>query len=143
VLSGGSGEDPFEFLFSLFGLVLGLSLAETLQGFSKAVKARARVKIGWLTPLLGLVVMLDILSFWGLAWGLREKLSVSSLNLMGMLIFSSIYYLAASLVFPEDPDRCMDYDQHYRSNKRFVLGAVFHTEPRPLFVCKNKFPAYI
>ena len=117
--------DSFEFLFSLFGLVLGLSLAEVLHGFSKAVKARQRIRIGWLTPLLGMLVMLDVISFWTAAWALRDTLSVIYLTLMLMLLFSGAYYLAAGMVFPEEPDQCADYDDHYRANKKLVVGAVF------------------
>lgn len=117
--------DPFEFLFSLFGLLLGLSLAEVLHGFSKAVKARARVRIGWLTPLLGMLVMLDLISFWGTAWGLREVLPNLYITLLGMLLFAGSYYLAASLVFPEQPVPGADYDDHYWANKKLVVGAVF------------------
>ena len=44
----------FEFIFSLFGLILGLALAEGLGGLSRALKASHRVRIGWPTALLGL-----------------------------------------------------------------------------------------
>ena len=40
----------FEFVFSLFGLLLGLALAEVLGGFGTAIQHRRKVKIGWLTP---------------------------------------------------------------------------------------------
>lgn len=115
----------FEFVFSLFGLLLGLSLAEVLNGFGKAVKARARLRIGWLTPLLGVLVMLDLISFWTTAWSMREVLAVNYFNLMIMLVFTGAYYVAANLVFPEEPDRCPDFDVHYWANKKLVLGAMF------------------
>jgi hypothetical protein len=115
----------FEFLFTLFGLVLGLSIAEVLGGFGKAVKARARLRIGWLTPLLGVLVMLDLTSFWTIAWSMRQTIPLNYLMLMLMLGFTAIYYVAASLVFPEEPDRCRDFDDNYWANKRLVLGAMF------------------
>lgn len=58
----------FDFVFTLFGLLLGLSLAEVLGGFGRALQKRRKVRIGWLTPLLGLVVLLDVSSFWLVAW---------------------------------------------------------------------------
>ena len=57
----------FEFFFSFYGLLLGLSVAEVAQEFSRTLRSRRRIRIGWLTPLLGVVVMLDISSFWVLA----------------------------------------------------------------------------
>jgi hypothetical protein len=114
----------FEFVFSLFGLLLGLSLAEVLGGFGKAVKARRRLRIGWLTPLLGILVMLDLTSFWTTAWAARDLLPVNYLTLMLLLAFTGLYYLAATLVFPEDVSGCVDFDEHYWLNRRFVVGAV-------------------
>jgi hypothetical protein len=115
----------FEFVFSLFGLLLGLSLAEVLSGFGKAVKARARVRIGWLTPLLGVLVMLDLTSFWTTAWSVRDTLPVNYFTLMVLLGFTGAYYIAANLVFPEEPDRCPDFDVHYWASKKLVVGAMF------------------
>ena len=48
----------FEFLFALYGLMLGLSLAELLSGLARAIEERlspgATLRIGWLTPLLAI-----------------------------------------------------------------------------------------
>ena len=111
----------FEFVFSLFGLLMGLSLAEVLRGFGRAVKARGRVRIGWLTPLLGMLVMLDLTSFWINAWQVREAIEVNYLTLMLLLILTCLYYLAATMVFPETPDTVGDFDAHFWANKRLVL----------------------
>ena len=42
--------DAFNFVFSLFGLLLGLALAEVLGGFGTAMDSRRELRIGWLTP---------------------------------------------------------------------------------------------
>ena len=114
----------FEYIFTLFGLLLGLALAEVLSGFSKALKARTQVRIGWLTPLLGLLVMLDLTSFWITAWDLREALPVRYWVLMLVLVHTGLYYLAATLIFPDDARAVPDHDEHYFGNKRLVLGAM-------------------
>lgn len=44
----------FEFVFSLFGLLLGFSLVEVLGKLAASVKARPKSRTGWLTPLLSL-----------------------------------------------------------------------------------------
>lgn len=115
----------FEFVFTLFGLLLGLSLAEVLTGFGKALENRHTVRLGWLTPMLGLLIMLDLTSFWTSAWALRDALPVKYFVLMLLLIFTSAYYLVATLVFPKDPHERADYDEHYWKNKRLIVGAVF------------------
>jgi hypothetical protein len=115
----------FEFVFSLFGLLLGLSLVEVLSGFGKALKARKSLRIGWLTPLLAVLVMLDLTSFWTAAWALRDNLPVKFLILMLLLLFTGAYYLVSTLVFPDDPHSEADYDQHYWKNKQIIAASVF------------------
>lgn len=54
----------FEFFFSFYGLVLGLSVAVIATGVARAFKHRKTVKIGWKTPMLALFVAFDIATFW-------------------------------------------------------------------------------
>jgi hypothetical protein len=115
---------PFEFVFSLFGLLLGLSLAEVLSGFAKTVSARKQTRLGWLTPLLGTVVMLDLTTFWSVAWLVRDQIPPSLLALVIGLVVSGIYFFAASLVFPREPAGHADLDDHYMVHRREVLAAV-------------------
>ncbi|WP_066652686.1 MULTISPECIES: hypothetical protein [Sphingomonas] len=118
----------FEFIFSLFGLLLGLSLTEVLGGLARAIEARLRpgstVRIGWLTPLLGAFVMLDLLSFWHAAWRSRDLVGVSGGSLMAITIFASAYYLAAHLVFPRDAEDQPDFDAHFFRVRRIVIGVL-------------------
>jgi len=119
----------FEFIFALFGLLLGLSIIEVLGGFARAIEARLRpgsaLRIGWLTPLLGAFVLLDLLSFWMAAWVTRDLVAITGLSLLGVTVFASAYYLAARLVFPPEPDETPDLDAHFFRIRRIVLGAMF------------------
>jgi hypothetical protein len=114
----------FEFVFSLFGLLLGLSLAKVLGGFGRTVQKRRKVRIGWLTPMLGLIVLLDICSFWLLAWALRTAIPVEYVPMMCGLVICGLYYLVATLVFPDDLDEWPDLDAYYVAHKRRVIGGV-------------------
>jgi hypothetical protein len=114
----------FEFVFSLFGLLLGLALAEVLGGFGRALEARRKVRIGWLTPLLGLIVALDLTSFWTIAWTVRDTIPPSYISLLFGFVVTAIYYLVARIAFPQDPGEWPDYDRYYFAHKRLVLGGV-------------------
>ena len=114
----------FEFVFSLFGLLLGLSLAEVLGGLVRVVQARGSIRVGWLTPMLGLIVMLDLTTFWSVAWVLRDRLPPALLTLVVGLLVSGIYYVAASLVVPREVTVGVDLDDYYMAHRREVLGAV-------------------
>ncbi len=119
----------FEFIFVLYALVLGLSLVELLAGFGRTLENEfeteakdKRFNIGWLTPLLGVFVLLDLLSFWIFAWGIRELVAVSPAMLLGVIAFASSYYLAARLVFPSKPERFQDLNEHFFRVRRTVMG---------------------
>jgi hypothetical protein len=114
----------FEFVFSLFSVMLGFSLAEVLGGFARALRHRRAAPVGWLTPLLGLFVILDLLSFWETAWGARTHVQPQYGFLVVIAASAATYYLAASLVFPAHVTDLHDYDEHFFEHRRQILAAV-------------------
>lgn len=121
--------NDFDFVFALYSLLLGLSMVELLSGLGRALEARFAAEdgrksftIGWLTPLLAVFVMLDLLSFWSAAWTVRADIAVSGTTLMAVAAFASLYFLAARLVFPSHPEGFADLDVHYFRVRRVVLG---------------------
>ena len=116
--------DAFNFAFSLFAIILGLSLVEVLTGFARALKRRRVVHLGWLTPLLAIFVMLDLISFWEWMWGARAYITPKYGILFIGLVVSGLYYLAASIIFPAEFGDRDDFDAHYVAHRRQVLGAV-------------------
>ena len=130
----------FEFVFSLFGLLLGLSLVEVLAGLVRTVKARKAVRLGWLTPLLGIFVMLHLTSFWGTAWRLRDHIPATNAALFTGVILAGLYYFAASMVFPERPEEWSDLDEHYFQNKRQVFLGILSCEAIISFISEVLVP---
>lgn len=129
---GGLMSD-FEFLLSLFGLLLGFTLVEVLGGLvrvtktfrSPAGKAVTDIKVGWLTPLLALFVILDISSYWVNVWWIRESLPVGFDTVFGGLLIAGSYYFAASLIFPDEVRDWPKLDEWFWSHRRQVLGPLF------------------
>ncbi len=117
----------FDLVFALFGLLLGMAIAEVLGGFSRALKLKRKarpVRIGWLTPLLGIFVMLDLTSFWLMAWEARNQVGADFLTMLSVLVIVGIYFLAATLIFPEEPEEWPDFDDWYDMQKRMVVGGL-------------------
>ncbi len=112
----------FEFVFSLFGLVLGLSVAEILIGFSRVARAAGRIHLGLLTPMLGALLLLDLLTFWLHAWDLRGAIPIRFASLVFGTGIAGIYFVAASLVFPEAFDEWPDLDAYFFANKKWVMA---------------------
>ena len=122
--------DAFNFAFSLFAIILGLSLAKVLEGFARALKRRRVVHLGWLTPMLAVFVMLDLTSFWEFGWASRRFLTPQYGMLLIGVFLTGIYYVATSLIFPgEFGERHQvmdgdDFDEHYGQHRRQVLTAI-------------------
>jgi len=118
----------FEFIFALFGLLLGLSLTEVLGGVARVIEARLRpgsgVRVGWLTPLMAAFLLMDLLSFWYAAWMGRDVVLVSLHSLLAVTAFASAYYLAAALAFPREVPAGSDLDQHFFRLRRVVIGVM-------------------
>lgn len=114
----------FEFVFSLYSLLFGLALAQVFGGFGNVLQERHKLKVGWLTPLLGLFVILDLTSFWEIGWQMRGITRPYFLFLIGCVLVAGIYYLAARLVFPRNFEEWPDFDVYYFKHKQWVLGGI-------------------
>jgi hypothetical protein len=118
----------FEFLFSVFGLLIGLTFIEIAVKFADAIDAHRRRPIGILTPLLAFFVMIDVSGFWLFTWSLRDVIQVRWHIVFIGLSVAMIYYLAASMIFPRSEGEWKSLDEHYWARKRLAIGGVLLIE---------------
>mgnify|MGYP006178249651 CR=1 FL=1 len=90
----------FEFFFSFYGLLLGLSVAELVGGFARVLHEKQRIRFGWLTPMLALFVAIDIATFWNQAWVIFRGAPFNTFVLLISLAIAATFYVAASVTFP-------------------------------------------
>jgi len=118
----------FEFFFSFYGLLLGLSVAELVGGFARVLHEKRRIRFGWLTPLLALFVAIDIATFWNQAWVIFRGAPFNTFVLLVSLSIAATFYVAASVTFPrvsaEGGDERIDLDDHFWAHRRLVFGCV-------------------
>lgn len=107
----------FQCVFSLYSLLLGLALAHLLSGLAKVVEARGKVRLGWPTALLALVMMSSLTIFWEIAWRARDAVPDNSAALFASLITCSLLYFATVLVLPSDTIQRRDLDEHFFTEK--------------------------
>ena len=114
----------FEYFFTFFGLLLGLTVVEVAVKLADAIDAHRRRPIGVLTPLLATFVLLDISSFWLFTWSARDIILINWPTMFIALVIAIIYFLSAALVFPRAPDDWLSLDENFWARKRYVLGGI-------------------
>jgi len=114
----------FEFVFSLYSLLFGLALTQVFAGFGNTLQERHKIRAGWLTPLLGLFVIMDLTSFWATGWDMRNMFRPDFLYLLCGVLLAGLYYLAARLVFPRNFAEWADFDVYYFRHKKWVFGSI-------------------
>ena len=114
----------FEFVFPLFALLVGLSMTEMLSGLAHALKSKRDVRVGWLTPLLGMLILINLAMFWQGSWDIRDQITATSGSFILLLVVGGAYFLAASLVFPSWGSEVRDLDEHFMDVRRVSLLAI-------------------
>ncbi len=122
----------FELMFQLFALLLGLAMAELLAGLARSWRIRlgavrtgeARIRIGYLVPLFGLLVLMDVTRFWITMYALRDHLIFEYASLLAMLAIVGGYFTIATFVFPDEPSDWPDLDDYFLNTNRTVVGGM-------------------
>lgn len=137
---------PTDLIFAFISLLLGLGIAEVLGGFARAIAVRrkegAEVRLGTLTPLVALFVVVDLTSFWLLAYDFRDQFRATFPMLIGVLAMCGFYYIVASLVFPAEPDEWRSLDDHYDRQRRILIGGILGANFTQLF-CQILIEAFV
>ena len=122
----------FDLIVRLFALLLGFSIAEILGGFARTLRLKLDLtpvsprvtRVGWLVPLLGLLVVMDQMSFWLSFYILDTHIPVGFATMLAVLFVVGGFYILSTLVFPAHPERWPDFDAHYFRVKRIVVGGL-------------------
>jgi hypothetical protein len=120
----------FEIAFTLVTLILGLSIVEVLSGLVRTLRRPLPRQGGGLAVLLGVAVICDLTTFWGMVASMRDMMPGFYRALSLGVLVTGVYYVAAGMVFPAADG---DLDRHYFAYKRKVLGLVLLCNA-PLFV---------
>lgn len=114
----------FELFFSLFGLILGLAIASLAASASDILRDEKRIKIGWLTPLLVVFLLIDLTSFWIASYRSLQDVRVGFPSMMWAVGMAVVYFFAAAVVFPKRLDAWNALDEYYMKHYRWVIGGV-------------------
>lgn len=120
--------ERFNFFFAFYGLILGLAATEILKGFGAFVRTRSLSKMDAPTALLAAFIFLDICATWIDAWASLQRVSLDISGLWAPILLATLYYLAATVVFPRDQEDIDHLSRYYNERKAFVVCALLLAE---------------
>jgi hypothetical protein len=95
-----------------------------LSELAFALKSKRDIRVGWLTPLLGTLILINLAMFWQGSWDIRDQLTATSGSFILVLVVGGAYFLASSLVFPSWGSDVRDLDEHFMDVRRVSLLAI-------------------
>ena len=121
-------SDAFAYLSVLLSIVIGLAMAEILQGYGSLLVSRAKVKL-YAPPLIWSVMMLLMAAqFWWVSFGLATREHWNFAAFCAVLLQTIMMYMGSSLVLPKvGPDQDIDLRAHYykEAGPFFSFGLLF------------------
>jgi len=115
----------FDYLAVLISIILGLAIAQVLQGYRGLALARERVRLFWPTPIWSVVVLLLAVQSWWAMFGLRA-VEVWTFGAFAVVLLQAVVlYMLAALVLPDfGGETPVDLRAHYFGHRRLFFGAL-------------------
>ena len=114
--------DKFEFFFTFYGLLLGLALAELLTGFGNLLREKARPRWGTLTPLVGLIILIEISATFIDAWNKLQQIELALAHLAVPMLIGIVYFVAAVMAVPRHLEDWPNLDDYFFARRRWIVG---------------------
>lgn len=114
---------PFEHLFVLFSIIVGLGVTELLSSLHDLLHPSTRVRWHWL-PVLWACMAFQAIVFWW--WAMFSYTALAFPNFFGMILLLlapvSLYLIATSVLPDLTPGQSVDLDTFYMANRRRLFG---------------------
>lgn len=115
--------DAFSYLSVLLSIILGLAIAQVLQGYRAVLLARGRVRLS--APVLiwsGLLLLFSAQSWWA-SFGLRNREHWDFLSFSIILLQMVLLYMLAAVVLPDvAPGETVDLVEHSGKHRKVFFG---------------------
>ena len=121
-------SDAFAYLSVLLSIILGLAIAEVLQGYRSLLLARGSVKL-YAPPLIWSAIMLVLaIHFWWASFGLARRETWDFTAFCAVLMQTVMLFMGAALLLPHKKgEPAIDLRTHYYSEAGpfFSFGLLF------------------
>ena len=123
-------SDAFAYLSVLLSIIIGLAIAEILQGYGRLLLARGKLRL-YAPPLIWSAIMLLMSAqFWWVSFGLRAIEHWDFAAFCAVLLQTVMLFMGTTLLIPRvDAEDPLDLRAHYyrESTPFFGFGLLFIT----------------
>lgn len=114
----------FEFLFSFYGLLLGLAVANVAANLADMWRGRDEIVVGILPPLIGVLILLTASEQWLSFWGGRDALTMGAGTVVTSLCMALPYIFVSHAMFPYTPQKWPSLEEYCLENRRVLMGVL-------------------
>jgi hypothetical protein len=113
---------PFDYLFSFYGLLLGIAVANVAIGFADMWRDCERITVGTCPPLVASSVLFGGMNVWLQMWYTRPYVTVDGIQMLTAAAVSLPYVFVSRAIFPGsevEPERSLE--EHYLRHRKMIL----------------------
>lgn len=112
----------FDYLFSFYGLLLGIAVANVAIGFADMWRDCEKIEVGTCPPLVASSVLLGGMNVWMQMWLARPFVTVNGIQMLAAAAISLPYVFVSRAIFPgleNQPERSLE--EHYLKHRKIIL----------------------
>lgn len=112
----------FDYLFSFYGLLLGIAVANVAIGFADMWRDCEEISVGTCPPLVASSVLLGGMNVWLQMWVARPYVTVNGIQMVIAAAISLPYVFVSRAIFPgaeDKPERSLE--EHYLKHRKIIL----------------------
>lgn len=116
---------PFDYLFSFYGLLLGIAVANVAIGFADMWRDCEKIRVGACPPLLACIVLLGGMNVWLTTWQTRHDVGVSGWQMLAAAGIALPYVFVSRAMFPgqeQEPESSLEH--HYLKHRILILAVL-------------------
>jgi hypothetical protein len=113
----------FDYLFTFYGLLLDIAVANVAIGFADMWRDHQRIEVGSCPPLLATIVLLGCMNVWLTLWHIHMDATLSGVQMLVAAAIALPYVFVSRAMFPGVVNRPeSSLEAHYLKNRVLILG---------------------
>lgn len=115
--------DEFSYLSVLLSIIIGLAIAQLLQGLTAVIQWRDRVRVYWPAVLWAITLLAIAVQMWWAMFGMRQIQDWTFLQFSVVILQTVIFFVLTALVLPNFAGESqIDLRANYYSHSRWFFA---------------------